>query len=58
MAHIGSSSWTWPRLRPDQPMRARVAAYLAAEARAIERLVAPAPEQWWTLLFPIWDDIR
>jgi lauroyl/myristoyl acyltransferase len=43
---------------PDQPMRARVAAYLAAEARAIETLVAPAPEQWWTIMYPIWDDIR
>lgn len=41
-----------------QPMRIRVAAFLAAEARAIETLVAPAPEQWWTIMFPIWDDIR
>ena len=44
--------------RVDQPMRARVAAVLAAEARAIETLVAPAPEQWWTIMHPIWDDIR
>ncbi|HVQ22580.1 MAG TPA: hypothetical protein VMT36_04860 [Candidatus Saccharimonadia bacterium] len=43
---------------PDQPMRTRVAVFLAAEARAIETLVAPAPEQWWTIMFPIWDDIR
>ena len=47
-----------PIPEPDQPMRARVAAFLAAEARAIETLVAPAPEQWWTIMFPIWDDIR
>lgn len=47
-----------PTPAPDQPMRARVAAFLAAEARAIETLVAPAPEQWWTIMFPIWDDIR
>ena len=35
-----------------------MAAFLAAEARAIETLVAPAPEQWWTIMYPIWDDIR
>ena len=40
-----------------QPMRARVAAFLATEARTIEELVAPAPEQWWTIMYPIWDDI-
>jgi lauroyl/myristoyl acyltransferase len=40
------------------PMKARVAAYLAAEARVIETLVAAAPEQWWTIMYPIWDDIR
>jgi len=42
----------------DVSMRERVAAFLAAEARAIEAIVAPAPEQWWTILYPIWDDIR
>lgn len=36
----------------------RVAATLAIEARAMEAIVAKAPEQWWTVLFPIWDDIR
>jgi KDO2-lipid IV(A) lauroyltransferase len=41
-----------------QPMRARVAAFLTAEARAIQTLVEPAPEQWWTIMYPIWDDIR
>ncbi len=40
------------------PLRTRVADYLAAEARAIETIVAPAPEQWWTIMYPIWDDIR
>jgi KDO2-lipid IV(A) lauroyltransferase len=40
------------------PVKARVAAFLAEEARAIETLVAPAPEQWWTIMYPIWDDIR
>jgi KDO2-lipid IV(A) lauroyltransferase len=47
-----------PAPAAELPMRARVAAFLAAEARAIETLVAPAPEQWWTIMYPIWDDIR
>lgn len=38
--------------------RERMAAFLAAEARAFERAVADAPEQWWTVFFPIWDDIK
>ncbi|MBA2258169.1 MAG: hypothetical protein H0W18_04695, partial [Acidobacteria bacterium] len=38
--------------------RERMSAFLAAEARAFERAVADAPEQWWTVFFPIWDDIR
>ena len=37
-----------------QPLRDRVARFMAAQARAYERIVADAPEQWWTLLFPIW----
>jgi KDO2-lipid IV(A) lauroyltransferase len=42
----------------DGTRRQRMAAFLAAEARAFERAVADAPEQWWTVFFPIWDDIR
>ena len=38
--------------------RDRLAGFLAAQARAFERAVADAPEQWWTVFFPIWDDIR
>ena len=34
--------------------RERLAGFLAAEARTFERLIADAPEQWWTLFFPIW----
>jgi len=34
--------------------REQLAAFMAAEARAFERAVAEAPEQWWTLFFPIW----
>ncbi len=37
--------------------RARIEALLAAEAAAFERLVADAPEQWWTIFFPIWPDL-
>ena len=36
--------------------RERIAATLAAEARAFERAIAIAPEQWWAVFFPIWDD--
>lgn len=39
------------------PRRARIQALLEAEARAFEELVAPAPEQWWTVFFPIWDAV-
>lgn len=37
--------------------RARVEALLAAEAAVFERMVADAPEQWWTVFFPIWPDL-
>ena len=37
--------------------RQRLSGFLAAEARAMERAVADAPEQWWTAFFPVWDDI-
>ena len=33
-----------------------VTAFLAAEVRAFERLIANAPEQWWAVFFPIWRD--
>jgi KDO2-lipid IV(A) lauroyltransferase len=36
-------------------LRARIHAQLAAQARAFERIVAQAPEQWWTCMFPIWE---
>jgi phosphatidylinositol dimannoside acyltransferase len=35
--------------------RERLAAFMRAEARLFERVIADAPEQWWTLFFPIWD---
>ena len=37
--------------------RVRVEALLTREAAAFERLVADAPEQWWTVFFPIWPDL-
>ena len=41
---------------PAGQLKARVVGFMAAQARAFERLVTEAPEQWWTLLFPIWED--
>lgn len=40
----------------DGTRRDRLTAFLAAEARAFERVIALAPEQWWALFFPIWRD--
>jgi KDO2-lipid IV(A) lauroyltransferase len=37
--------------------RERVNAYLAAEARAFERHIADAPEQWLAVFHPIWPDL-
>ena len=41
----------------DGTRRERVKGFLAAEARAFERVIATAPEQWWALFFPIWPDL-
>jgi KDO2-lipid IV(A) lauroyltransferase len=38
------------------PRRAWTRTFLDAEARAFEAFIAEAPEQWWTIFFPIWDD--
>ena len=32
--------------------------FMANQIEIFERVIADAPEQWWTLFFPIWDDIR
>ena len=55
----GFRGWlvTLPHPPADLPRRARVEALLAATAAAFEDLVAEAPEQWWTVFFPIWDDV-
>jgi len=45
-------------IRPDPNAKRREAtrSIIEQEARAFERIVARAPEQWTTLLFPIWED--
>jgi KDO2-lipid IV(A) lauroyltransferase len=37
--------------------RERVTAYLDAEARSFERMIADAPDQWWAVFFSIWPDL-
>jgi len=42
---------------PDQGDRMeRTKAALTGVAAAFEELISKAPEQWWTLFYPIWDD--
>jgi KDO2-lipid IV(A) lauroyltransferase len=36
--------------------RDKVAAVMAEEVRVLEHTVGEAPEQWWSLFFPIWSD--
>ena len=36
----------------------RTRSALVGVALAFEELIAKAPEQWWTLFYPIWDDLR
>ncbi len=43
-------------LPSDGTPRERLAAFMDAQVAAFERIVADAPEQWWTLFFPIWDE--
>ena len=43
---------------PEGTRRERVTAYLEAEARAFERFVAEAPEQWLAVFHPIWPDLE
>jgi len=37
--------------------RERIAATLAAEARAFEGLIGNAPDQWGAIFFPVWPDL-
>lgn len=43
---------------PPGTRREQVRALLSAEARAFERIIAVAPEQWWGLFSPIWPDLE
>jgi KDO2-lipid IV(A) lauroyltransferase len=38
--------------------RERLGGYMANQARAFEKLIGEAPEQWWSVFFPIWEDQR
>ena len=38
--------------------RDRATATTVAIARAFERVIADAPEQWWAVFFPIWPDLE
>jgi KDO2-lipid IV(A) lauroyltransferase len=60
MTRIGWDRWS-ARLDPLQvpatgTRRERVAATIADEVRLLEENVGRAPEQWWSLFFPIWTD--
>ncbi|MET0772624.1 MAG: hypothetical protein ABWZ82_06045 [Candidatus Limnocylindrales bacterium] len=57
----GSGDWEGHIERIEVPTAGgrheRVRVTLDRQVAAFERLVARAPEQWWTLLFRIWEDI-
>jgi phosphatidylinositol dimannoside acyltransferase len=40
------------------PRRERLIAVLEAIAGAFEDAIALAPDQWWTVFYPIWDDLE
>ena len=42
----------------DGSRRERVTTTQTAVARAFERIVEDAPEQWWAVFFPIWPDLE
>ncbi len=43
---------------PEGSRRERVIATTSAIARAFERVIEDAPEQWWAVFFPIWPDLE
>ncbi len=55
----GFRGWlvTLPHPPADLPRRERITALLQAEAHAFEDLVAQAPEQWWSVFYPIWEAV-
>jgi KDO2-lipid IV(A) lauroyltransferase len=42
-------------LPTDGTRRERMRTFLDREARMLEQMVGRAPEQWWSLFFPIWE---
>lgn len=59
MWRTGWGQWA-ARLDPiavptEGPRRVRVRTFLEQEARLLEQMVGRAPEQWWSLFFPIWE---
>lgn len=59
MRRVGWARWAAVvkpiELAAGAPRRARVRDALDQEMRALELLVADAPEQWWSLFFPLWE---
>ena len=59
VARTGTARWVGHTIRIEPPAgvsrREAVRWILEQEARAFERIVAIAPEQWSTMFFPIWD---
>jgi KDO2-lipid IV(A) lauroyltransferase len=53
--HVRAEAVTFPS---EGSRRERVSAYLDAEARAFERHIAAAPEQWLAIFHPLWPDIE
>jgi lauroyl/myristoyl acyltransferase len=68
----GSPTWVVATRRAGQTYRTRIvalerpetgtqreklASLIEQQVAAFERVVADAPEQWWTLFFQIWDDL-
>jgi phosphatidylinositol dimannoside acyltransferase len=43
---------------PEGSRRERATETTASMARAFERIVEDAPEQWWAVFFPIWPDLE
>ncbi len=59
VVRTGWGRWSAHIERLDLPAvgtrRERLSAVLDAQARAFERIISEAPEQWWACLFPIWE---
>src|SRR5829696_6310549 len=53
--HVGAEAVPFPT---EGTRRERVGGYLAAEARAFERRIAAAPEQWLAVFHPLWPDLE